>query len=377
MDKKERGSPSRGNARCIKRSQSASPCICCGRSRLECDRSPRPAKEQERENLISPSWIHSGASEWWAAGVNEKRRRCDLEASAWLLPHLRDADGANLDGPAALDNIDGGIGDRSRPQVLQHVSRLKPSKLHICAWEKCVSSPESAWQESEEKTRILRGKAGTCVLVVPDERRIALLEVGSRGSLCEVLKNMLKQEGDGVWSMRDATVRAEKHRGGTFTLSTQSMFRCSGMVVIHSPLVRRRNIPFSAASHMLYSPKFWAEQKTLMPPNPGIASPGTVTGRCNDEETARIHTSSRTLLSLPLTTTTVVFGSLQRALRGSFSSGCNFSSISLIWSPPLLPGVSTGSVNVALKPCSRTNGADIHHRLKKNRINWFPPQTNK
>ena len=61
-------------------------------------------------------------------------------------------------------------------------------------------------------------------------------------------------------------------------------------------------------------------------------------------------TSSRTLLSLPLRTITVVRSSSQRALRGPFKSGCNLSSISLIWSPPLLPEDSTGSVNVELKP---------------------------
>lgn len=42
----------------------------------------------------------------------------------------------------------------------------------------------------------------------------------------------------------------------TLTLSTQSMFRCSGIVVIHTPFVDRKNIPFSAANHMLYSLKF-------------------------------------------------------------------------------------------------------------------------
>lgn len=42
----------------------------------------------------------------------------------------------------------------------------------------------------------------------------------------------------------------------TTTLSTHSIFKCSGIVVIHAPFVRRRNIPCSAANHMSYSPKF-------------------------------------------------------------------------------------------------------------------------
>jgi len=61
-------------------------------------------------------------------------------------------------------------------------------------------------------------------------------------------------------------------------------------------------------------------------------------------------TSSKTLLSLPLSTITVVFLSRQRVVIGTFRSGCSLSSISFIWSPPLLPEDSTDSVSVALKP---------------------------
>lgn len=128
----------------------------------------------------------------------------------------------------------------------------------------------------------------------------------------------------------------------TFTHSTQSMFKCSGIVVIHSPFVDLKNIPFSAANHMSYSPKFckskywisYTEQET------------------RKEVHNRWRTSSKTLLSLPLRTTTVVFGSLQSIFRACFNSGCNLSSISFIWSPPLPPGTSVGSVNAELKPCT-------------------------
>ena len=126
----------------------------------------------------------------------------------------------------------------------------------------------------------------------------------------------------------------------TMTLSTHSIFKCSGIVVIHSPFVRRRNIPCSAANHMSYSPKFCQRSMSR--------SGCSKTGK---EIKAKIYkiTSSKTFLSLPLSTTIVVFGSLQSTFKGSFRPGCTLRSISLIWSP-LLPGVSTGSVNVALNP---------------------------
>uniref|UniRef100_A0A0A9D6J9 Trehalose-6-phosphate synthase n=1 Tax=Arundo donax TaxID=35708 RepID=A0A0A9D6J9_ARUDO len=74
--------------------------------------------------------------------------------------------------------------------------------------------------------------------------------------------------------------------------------------------------------------------------------------------------SSRTLLSLPLRTITVVRSSSQRAFKGPFKSGCNLSSISLIWSPPLLPDDSTGSVNVELKP-------NMSRRFLERRYCWI------
>lgn len=46
----------------------------------------------------------------------------------------------------------------------------------------------------------------------------------------------------------------------------------------------------------------------------------------------------------------VVLGSSQSFFKGSFKSGCNLSSISLIRAP-LLPMESIGSVKVALNPC--------------------------
>lgn len=61
-------------------------------------------------------------------------------------------------------------------------------------------------------------------------------------------------------------------------------------------------------------------------------------------------TSSRTLLSLPLKITMVVFGSLQRTPKTSCRWGCKRSFISLICSGPLLPGPSTWVVIVALNP---------------------------
>jgi hypothetical protein len=39
-------------------------------------------------------------------------------------------------------------------------------------------------------------------------------------------------------------------------MSTHSISKCTGIVVIHSPIVRYRNISCSAANHMSYSPKF-------------------------------------------------------------------------------------------------------------------------
>lgn len=39
------------------------------------------------------------------------------------------------------------------------------------------------------------------------------------------------------------------------------MFSCSGIVVIHSPFEGFRNIPFSAASQVLYSLKFCNNDK--------------------------------------------------------------------------------------------------------------------
>lgn len=125
----------------------------------------------------------------------------------------------------------------------------------------------------------------------------------------------------------------------TFTLSTQSMFRFSGIVVIHSPVVRRKNIPCSAANHKLYSAKFCRTHQST-----------SRMCRCKSGCYVKAETLSRTLLSLPLRTIIVVFGSSQSLFRGSFKSGCNLRSISLNWSI-LLPWVSRGSVSVALNPC--------------------------
>lgn len=115
----------------------------------------------------------------------------------------------------------------------------------------------------------------------------------------------------------------------TFTLSTQSMFRSSGIVVIHSPFVDRRNIPCSAANHILYSPKFckgtYPEFRII-----GIFWGLGERRREGGEKKARCSTSSKTFLSLPLRTTIVVFGSLHNADRGPLKFGCSLSSISLI-----------------------------------------------
>lgn len=46
--------------------------------------------------------------------------------------YLGDANRANLDGLAALDNVDWGIADGPCPEVLQQVSSLEPAKLHVC-----------------------------------------------------------------------------------------------------------------------------------------------------------------------------------------------------------------------------------------------------
>ncbi|RDX98536.1 hypothetical protein CR513_18524, partial [Mucuna pruriens] len=98
---------------------------------------------------------------------------------------------------------------------------------------------------------------------------------------------------------------------GTFTLSTHSIFSCSGIVVIHSPFEGFKNIPFSAASQMSYSLKFCNSDKLKL--DQVVHKEGSNEPRI---------TSSRTVLPLPLSTTTVVFRSLQSFAKGCFSSGC-------------------------------------------------------
>lgn len=125
----------------------------------------------------------------------------------------------------------------------------------------------------------------------------------------------------------------------TFTLSSHSIFRCSGIVVIHSPFEGCKNIPFSAANHMSYSLKFCYRK---------YVKSGLIWYFTKKRSIVPRITSSRTCLPLPLSTTTVVFGSLHSAVKGCLSFGCTLSSISLIWSPVF----STGSVKVPLNPCS-------------------------
>jgi len=148
----------------------------------------------------------------------------------------------------------------------------------------------------------------------------------------------------------------------TFTLSTHSIFKCSGIAVIQSPFVSRKNIPCSAANHMSYSPKFWIRENIWLK---------HFHNRVNRKWMwNRESTLSNAFLSLPLRTTTVFFRSLQSAVSASFNSGCNLSSISLIWSA-LLPGVSTGSVNVALNPCTWGKKASTETILRPLEIRYL------
>ena len=142
----------------------------------------------------------------------------------------------------------------------------------------------------------------------------------------------------------------------TFTLSTHSIFSCSGIVVIHSPLEGFKNIPFSAASQMSYSLKFCYSDKLKL---------DQVVHK-EESDVPRI-TWSRTGLPLPLSTTTVVFGSLQSSAKGCFSSGCIVSSVSWYWSPFL----STGTVRVPLKPCSAYHQREGKVLKITTKCSWF------
>lgn len=105
----------------------------------------------------------------------------------------------------------------------------------------------------------------------------------------------------------------------TFTLPTHSIFcSSSGIVVIHSPFKGFKNIPFSAASHTSNSLKFCNNNELKL--DRVVHKEGT---------NVPVITSSRTVLPLPLSTTTVVFGSLQSFVKGCFSSGCTVGSNSL------------------------------------------------
>lgn len=160
-----------------------------------------------------------------------------------------------------------------------------------------------------------------------------------RCSVSEILKNMLKAQDHQCKSIswRSWAIKRRIFKMNTFTLSTHSIFSCSGIVVIHSPFEGFKNIPFSAASHMSYSLKFC--NSNMLKVYQVVHKEGSNVPRI---------TSSRTVLPLPLSTITVVFGSPQSSVNGCFSSGCTVGSISLYWSPFL----STGSVKVPLNPCS-------------------------
>lgn len=66
----------------------------------------------------------------------------------------------------------------------------------------------------------------------------------------------MKQNGNSNFNRNSKGIFYMKICKLTFTLSTQSICRFSGIVVIQLPFVRRKNIPCSAANHKLYSPKF-------------------------------------------------------------------------------------------------------------------------
>lgn len=48
------------------------------------------------------------------------------------MPHLANTNGTDLNRSAALDNLNGCIGDWSSPQILQQIPGLKPSKFSVC-----------------------------------------------------------------------------------------------------------------------------------------------------------------------------------------------------------------------------------------------------
>lgn len=107
----------------------------------------------------------------------------------------------------------------------------------------------------------------TCIFIVPNKWGLTKLKMRTRGPLSEILKYMLKQMKIDYDFKNFTNLRQFKFKIQcfTFTLSTQSIFRFSGIVVIQFPSVCRKNIPCSAANHILYSPKFckWSQSTNI------------------------------------------------------------------------------------------------------------------
>ena len=89
--------------------------------------------------------------------------------------YLGDANRANLDRLAALDNVDRGIADWPCPKMLQQVPGLKPAKLHICTAQTHRCQP-SMWYLTK-KTE-LGAKARAL------QRLIQILQTRHRQTIC-------------------------------------------------------------------------------------------------------------------------------------------------------------------------------------------------
>ena len=154
--------------------------------------------------------------------------------SSYCATDLCNANRPNFNWSTPLNNINSCIRDRTCPQVLQHISCLKPSKFNIFAIT--GGNKMLAHNSFYLFLKKMHGRSTpTSILVIPHKWCFTVLEVGPWGSFCKVFKNMLGgNKLSETLYLLDTTGHYSWSRL-TFTLSTQSMFRCSGIVVIHSP----------------------------------------------------------------------------------------------------------------------------------------------
>lgn len=184
----------------------------------------------------------------------------------------------------------------------------------------------------------------TCIFVIPYKWSFSFFKIKMwpRCSFCEVLKNMLQCRTSKVSNVRE-------------NIKHQMNWNIKPRVPSHY-----QAIPYSDALALSSSTHPSKDVKTFhsQPPTTCHILWNSVMWNMLKVDWYNISqkkrsivpriTSSRTCLPLPLSTTTVVFGSLHSAVKGCLSFGCTLSSISLIWSPVF----STGSVKVPLNPCS-------------------------